>query len=90
MFLNATGLIVLSCFQVSRFLENCYCDASVVGHGVDSYIIISFEGGAPTRSRDSTMRTSRIVATILAATTMAIYMIFLRLMSALPAEIDYL
>ena len=89
-FLNATGLIILSCSQVSGILENCYCNASVLGHGVDSYFIISYEGWDSTSKRASTMRTARIVATVLAGATMAIYMFFLWLMSALPAEIDYL
>jgi hypothetical protein len=88
-FLNATGLIILSCLQVSGILENCYCNASVLGHGVDSYFIISYEGWDCTSKRASMMRTARIVATVLAAATMAIYMFFLWLMSALPAEIDY-
>jgi len=83
-FINATGLIVLSCFQFSHFLDNCYCNASVLGRGTDSYIIISSEGWV------STMRTARISATILAAVSMAIYMIFLWLMSTLPPEVDYL
>jgi hypothetical protein len=80
---NATGLIVLSCFQFSHFLDNCYCNASVIGRGTDSYIIISFDGWIPT------MRTSRVSATILAAASMAVYMIFLWLMSSLPPEINY-
>jgi hypothetical protein len=83
-FLNATGLLVISCFQFSLFLDNCYCNASVLGRGVDSYIIVSYEAWV------STMRTARIVGTVLAAATMSIYMIFLWLMSALPAEIDHL
>jgi hypothetical protein len=88
-FLNATVLIVLSFFQISRFLNNCYCIAGVLGHGVDSYIILSYEGLVSTR-RVSVMRTVRIAATILAGATMAIYMFFLWLMSALPAEVDSL
>ena len=83
-FINATGLIVLSCFQFSNFLDNCYCNASVIGRGTSSYVIISYAGWI------STMRTARIAATALAAGSMAIFMIFLWLMSALPAEIDYL
>ena len=83
-FINATGLVVLSCFQFSHFLDNCYCNASVLGRGFDSYVIITYEGWI------STMRTARIAATVLAAVSMAIYMIFLWLMSALPSEIDYL
>ena len=83
-FVNATGLIILSCFQFSHFLDNCYCNASVIGRGTDSYIIISYVGWI------STMRTARIAATVLAAASMAIFMIFLWLMSALPSDIDYL
>jgi hypothetical protein len=89
-FLNATWLIVLSCIQVSGFLENCYCNASVLGRGADSYVIISYERWDSTSKVASAMRTARIVATVLAAVTMAIYMFSLWLMSALPAEIDYL
>jgi len=83
-FINAVGLIVLSCFQFSHFFDNCYCNASVIGRGMDSYIIISYEGWA------STMRTARIVATVLAAVSMAIYMISLWIMNALSMEIGYL
>ena len=83
-FINSTGLIVLSCFQFSHFLDNCYCNASVLGRGTDSYIIISYVGWI------STMRTARIAATALAGGSMAIFMIFLWLMSALPSEVDYL
>ena len=83
-FINATGLIVLSCFQFSNFLDNCYCNASVIGRGPNSYIVFSYVGWI------STMRTARIAATALAAGSMTIFMIFLWLMSALPAEIDYL
>ena len=83
-FINATGLIMLSCFQFSHFFDNCYCNASVLGRGADSYIVMDYVGWV------TIMRTARIVATILAAATMAVYMIFLWLMSALPAEIDCL
>jgi len=84
-FVNAAGLIVLSCFQFSNFLDNCYCNASVIGRGTDSYIIISYEGWV------STMNNARISATVIAAASMAIYMTFLWLiMSALPAKIEYL
>jgi len=82
--INTTGLLVVSCFQFSHFFDSCYCNASVLGRGADSHIIIYYEGWV------STMRTARIAATTLAAAAMAVYMIFLWLMSALPAEIDYL
>lgn len=81
-FANAAGLIVLSSFQFSHFLDNCYCNASVTGRGVDSYIIISFEGWV------STMRAARISATVISAASVASYMVFLRLMSALPTDVD--
>ena len=81
-FVNATGLIVLSCFQFSSFLDNCYCGASVIGRGTDSFIIINFEAWIPT------MRKSRIGATVLAGVSMAVYMFFLWFMSSLPADID--
>ena len=70
-FINATGLIVISCFQFSHFLDNCYCNASVIGRGTGSYIIISLGGWI------TTMRNSRIGGTALSAASMAIYMIFI-------------
>jgi len=82
--INATGLVVLSCFQFSHFLDNCYCNASVVGRGTDSFIIISFGEWI------STMRTARVSATILAAASMAIYMFSLWLLNSPPVEIDRL
>jgi len=84
-FMNATGLIVLSCFQFSHFLDNCYCNASVLGRGTaNSYVLTTYEGLV------STMKTARISATALSAMSMATYMIFLWLMSSLPADIDHL
>jgi len=80
---NGTGLIVLSCFQFSRFLDNCYCNASVIGRGADSYIVATYEGWI------STMRTSRIVATVLAVACMSVYMVFLRVTSASSKRVDY-
>jgi len=80
---NATGLILLSCFQFSHFLDNCYCNASVIGRGTDSYILVSYEGWVPT------MRNSRAAATVLAATSAGIYMIFLRRMSTPPTNVGF-
>jgi len=82
--INATGLIMLSCFQFAHFLDNCYCNASVIGRGANSYMIISYVGWI------STMRTARIAATILAAGSMTAFMVFLWLVSALPTDIDNL
>ena len=83
-FINTTGLILLSCFHFSHFLDNCYCNASVIGGGTDSYITISFEGW------NSTMRTSRILATVLAVASMTIYMTSLWIMNALSRDIGYM
>ena len=82
-FLNTVWLIVLSSFQFSHTLNNCYCNAAVTGNGTDSYIIISFEGWI------STIRAGRVSATILAVASMAIYMTFIWLMSALPTGFDH-
>ena len=79
--LNATGLMVLSSFHFSNFLDNCYCNASVTNRGTGSYIIIFFLDWI------STMRIARIVGTALAAVSMSIYMLFIWFVSALPAEI---
>jgi len=81
-FANVIWLIVLSSFQFSHFFDNCYCNASVIGRGTSSHIIISYEGWIPT------MKAARISATVIAATSMAIYMSFLWLMRALSTGID--
>jgi len=74
--INGTALIVLSCFQFSHFLDNCYCNGSVLSRGTDSYVIVFYNGSV------TTMRNSRIVGTVLSGFVMAIYMVFLWLMSA--------
>jgi hypothetical protein len=79
---NMIGLILISCLQFSNFLNNCYCNASVLGRGTNSYIIISYAGWI------NTMRTARIVATALAGGSMLIFMVYLWLVSALPRDID--
>ena len=80
-FANAVGFVVLSFLLFSGFLNNCYCLTGVIGRGSDAYIVVAtYEGWT------SMMRASRIAATILAATCMAIYMIFLRLMTRLPEK----
>lgn len=77
-FVNATGLILLSGFQSANLYDNCYCNASVIGRGVDSYVLTTYEGWIPM------MMTSRIVGTTLPAACMAIYMGFLWYTSAAP------
>ena len=80
--INSVGLIVLSCFQFSHFLDNCYCNASFITRGENSYIIAVFNTGSVTM-----MRNSRIIGTALSGVVMIIYMIFIWLMSALPVDI---
>ena len=76
--INATGLIVMSCFQFSRFLANCYCNASVIGRGTGSYVTIG-----PGKWITVTTN-SRIAGTVLSAVSMATYMIFIALVTSPP------
>ena len=39
-FINSVGLIVLSCLQFSNVLDTCYCNASVLGNGANTYIVV--------------------------------------------------
>jgi len=78
-FANAMGMIVLSCLQFSRTLDTCYCNSSAIGNGINSYVIIVFNGRA--------LRTYRIWATVLAVACIGIYVAFLWLITALPSEI---
>ena len=80
--INGTGLIALSCLEFANLLDNCYCNASVLGSGVDSYIIVFYNGSL------SSMRNSRIAATFLSVVVVAIYMIFLWLMTILPDDLS--
>jgi len=80
--INGVGLIVLSCFQFSHFLDNCYCNASVLSRGADSYIIVLYTGSV------TTMRNSRIIGTFLSGVVMVIYMVFIWFTSASPVNID--
>ena len=83
-FVNATEMVLLTYLQFSNFLANCYCMASVIRRGTDSHITVIYEGWI------STMRNSRIAATVLATTCMTIYITFVWIISALPADIDLL
>ena len=80
--INGVGLIVLPCFQFSHFLDSCYCNASVISRGTNSYIIAVFNPDSV-----MTMRNSRIIGTALSGVVIIIYMIFIWLMSALPVDI---
>jgi len=79
--INGAGLIALCCFQFSHLLDNCYCNATVLGRGVDSYMVISYDGSV------SLMRNSRISAIILSGAIMSIYMVFLRVTTILPNDL---
>jgi len=80
--INGVALIALSCFQFSHFLDNCYCNASVISRGTDSYITIFYNGSV------TTMRDSRLFAILISGAVMLIYMVFLRLMTSLPNDLD--
>ena len=81
---NASWLIVLSFLQASGLFDTCFCNASVISRGTDSYVIFHYWGWL------RTMEISRIVATVLAAACMATYMGFLWIMSASPSQTEYL
>ena len=80
--INAAGLILFFVSQFSHLLGTCYCHASVLGRGKDSYVLATYGGWI------SEMRTSRIFASTLAAASMATYMSFLWVMSSFPSDID--
>ena len=71
--INAMGLIVISCFPFSDFLNSCYCYCDTSG-----YIVMTFGGWV------STMGGSRIVGTAISTASVAIYMTFLALTSTPP------
>lgn len=75
-YINAVGLIIFTCLQLSSFLDSCYCNASVIGRGTDSYVLTTYVGWI------STMRNSRIAATVLSLVSMTTYMTFLWVTSA--------
>lgn len=83
-FANASWLIVLSFLQASGQFDTCYCNASVISRGMDSYVIFHFWGWF------RMMEVSRIAATTLAVVCMATYMGFLWVTSASPSETEYL
>ena len=77
---NSVGLIVLSCFQFSNFLANCYCNSSVIGRGTNTYIVIFLQDWI------STMRKARIIGIAAAAGSVLIFMISLWRNSTFPAD----
>jgi len=83
-FINAAGLIFYFFAHFAYLFGTCYCYASVLGRGKDSYVVATYDGWI------SVMRTSRILASLLAAGSMATFMIFLRVMSSFPSEIDHM
>jgi hypothetical protein len=81
-FINTTGLVAISCFQFSRFLDTCYCNASVIGDGTGSYIVQVYYSWIPSMIR------SRVAAITISGGSMAIYMFFLWFASALPDRVE--
>ena len=76
--INSVGLIVLSCLQFSNFLANCYCNSSVIGDGKNTYIAIVLKDWIPL------MKRFRAVGVTIAAGSMFIFMVALRLISSPP------
>lgn len=69
--INETGLILLSCLQFTNVLDNCYCNASVIGGDTDSYMIVFYNGSV------MTMRNFCISGTILSGAVVGVYVTFL-------------
>ena len=75
---NATGVILISCLQFSNFLNNCYCNASVLGDGTGSYVVISHVKWF------AKMKTARIIAAFLVLGTLHFSGVFYEPMMARP------
>ena len=67
-FLNSAGLIALCCLQFSNFLDNCYCNSSVLGNGAKAYIIIIYTDSIPAMEFTRAMGTLTAAGGILAFT----------------------
>ena len=80
--INMTGLILVTILQLTSIFDNCYCNSGVLGRRGSGYIVVSYDGWI------DMMRIARMVAMILAGASVFIYMTFLWLMSALPADVD--
>ena len=65
----------MSCFQFSNFLANCYCNSSVIGDGKSTYIAIVLKDWIPM------MRKYRAAGVTIAAGSISIFMVVLRLIS---------
>ena len=79
--INSVGLIVLSCFQFSNFLANCYCNSSALGNGPNTYIVIIVQDWIPM------MREFRAIGISVSAGTIFIFMFALSLISSPPKEL---
>ena len=66
---NSVGLVILFCFQFSNFLASCYCSSSVIGHGMNTYVIIVLQDWI------STMRNARAIGIGVAASSISVFMI---------------
>ena len=83
-FANATWLIMCSILPTFALFNTCYCSATHISRGVDSFIL--FVSKDPPQK----IEISRIIATGLAVACTTSYMIFLWIMSASPKETEYL
>jgi len=77
---NGSGMILLSCLQFTNLLDNCYCNASVIGRGTDSYVTIVYNPSVTT--------SPRVLGIILSGAAMITYMMFLWVTSTIPNDID--
>ncbi|KAF5366151.1 hypothetical protein D9758_005819 [Tetrapyrgos nigripes] len=74
--INAVGITVSSIFQISGFYDRCYCNASVISHGVTrAFTVIILEG-----SEISSMRNVWIGGTVLALGSAAMFILVLNLL----------
>ena len=75
---NSVGLIVLSCFQFSNSLSNCYCNSSALGNGPNTYIVVVLQDWV------SQMRLFRAIGIGISAGIIFLFMFALGLISAPP------
>ena len=74
--LNSVGLIVLSCLQFSNFLANCYCNASVLGNGPNTYLVIILTDWI------TTIKNARAIGIATAAASSSVFMLTILILCA--------
>ncbi|KAK7457052.1 hypothetical protein VKT23_010355 [Stygiomarasmius scandens] len=82
--INAVGIVVTNMFQFSSVFDECYCDGSVIGLGMENaYVVISLQSGDTT-----SMRTAWLGGVFLALGSAALFVGVLNLLinPSLPDE----